>query len=336
DPFVQADATIANTHGGTGLGLAISKRLVRMMGGKLWVESQVGQGSTFSFTVQVDLDMTHQGNGFESSRMLLNRPPLEIRGGVDPTARILVVEDNPVNQLVVLKMFKRLGLMPDLAKDASDVFRLIAGERYDMILLDLQLPGADGFELAMRIRERERESGGVPTVLVAFTASAFESDRRRCLEVGMNDFLSKPARVDDIKRILIRWLREPRPHSMPESCSSLGMGLNLATLDGLRQDLEDAFDSVMEISLMSMGERLVLLREAVMEGSFDRVMRIAHPFKATCRQFGAERTGALLEQLEVMGRAGNLRDMTELMQRIDPEVQAVIKSLREHGHREMG
>ncbi|MBF0584895.1 MAG: response regulator, partial [Magnetococcales bacterium] len=343
DSFVQADASTYRQYGGTGLGLAISRRLVDLFGGRIWVESEVGQGSTFSFTVNVAVDDSVVCRPSEAPAcQIRSRPELSIKEQSDSfisrmaAARILIVEDNPINQLVVLKMFKRLGIHPALAKDGKELHQKVSSEYYDIILMDLQLPDANGLDLAKWLRQLEQDEGRTPTVLVAFTASAFESDRRRCLEIGMDDFLCKPARISDIERILIRWLKDPNSNSAvnkkgPHSC--LSVELNYATLESLRLDLQESFDNVVEVVLMNLNERLLVLREAQEKGDLHRLADTAHQLKATCRQFGAERTGALMEQLELMSHSGNDQGIATMIACIGTELETVTHLLRAHlGH----
>ncbi|MBF0191025.1 MAG: response regulator [Magnetococcales bacterium] len=210
EAFAQADPSIARRFGGTGLGLAISVRLARMLDGRLWVESEPDQGSRFFLEVPVRL----AASAPPGSQMVIPSPlpPSPKRLA---QARVLLVEDNSLNQMVILKMFRRLGVTPELAVSGAEVRAWMEKERFDMIFLDLELPDASGHDLALWQRNRERSLGLSPSVLVAFTASTFESDRLRCLEVGMNDFLSKPTRMEELKTMLGRWLGgdSPRPAS---------------------------------------------------------------------------------------------------------------------------
>ncbi|MBF0273185.1 MAG: response regulator [Magnetococcales bacterium] len=213
DAFAQADSTIARRFGGTGLGLAISVRLARMLDGRLWVESEPDRGSCFFLEVPVTL----------APGEALQRPsPATVPSAfASPErlaqARILLAEDNTLNQMVILKMFRRLGVTPELAISGAQVQERVEEQRYDLIFLDLELPDASGHDLAIWLRKRERTLALSPAVLVAFTASTFESDRLRCLEVGMNDFLSKPTRMNDLKAMLGRWLREESRLPAPPS-----------------------------------------------------------------------------------------------------------------------
>jgi two-component system, sensor histidine kinase len=214
-PFVQADTSTTRRYGGTGLGLAISRRLVEMMGGEIDVASEEGRGSTFRFTVRLGLS--------PAAATTASRPPIHFdraRGGPaavpaptpSPTpdqtdlARLLLVEDNPMNQRVVTLMTERLGYAIDVVSDGRAAIEAVSsGTSYDLILMDCHLPELDGFEATRRIRQLDGEAGWTP--IVALTASAYAADRQRCLDAGMNDFLAKPITFALYASTLKRWLK---------------------------------------------------------------------------------------------------------------------------------
>ncbi|MBF0626658.1 MAG: response regulator [Magnetococcales bacterium] len=215
--FVQADASIYGKYGGTGLGLAISKRLVEIMQGTIWAESTPGQGSVFYLSIPAPvLENAPTQDGVEP---VLEIAPLSIAlpaavafSGVEMERRlkgmtVLMVEDDPLNQLVILKMLKKIGCCPDLAANGREALEMIAAKEYALVLMDVQMPEMDGLTAVRILRERERETGQkIPRKVIAMTAFAMAEDRQRCLEAGMDDFLCKPIRNHDLTAMLFRWL----------------------------------------------------------------------------------------------------------------------------------
>jgi PAS domain S-box-containing protein len=214
DKFTQADASTTRRYGGTGLGLAISRQLVGLMGGDMRVESEEGEGSTFWFTVPLQK---------QAREAALPAPqPSDVRGfrelkrvRFEAGVRILLVEDNITNQQVALGILEKLGLEADAVNNGVEALKALETIPYDLVLMDVQMPVMDGIEATRRIRNVEREpptsdlrpptSGRLP--IVAMTAHAMEGDRERCLDAGMNDYLSKPIDPQALADVLRRWLR---------------------------------------------------------------------------------------------------------------------------------
>ena len=198
DAFTQADGSTTRRYGGTGLGLSISAKLAALMGGRLWVESEPGTGSHFHFTAMLDrVDAALEGARERPVRVAVPA------GETAPwaTLRILLVEDNRVNQLVAKAFLKRDGHAVTIVDNGVLAVAAAIGTNFDAILMDLQMPEMGGLDATVAIRAHEQQTGAhVP--IIAMTAHAMQGDRERCLAAGMDDYISKPISVADIRRVL--------------------------------------------------------------------------------------------------------------------------------------
>ncbi len=201
--FEQADSSLTRNHGGTGLGLAITRGLAQLMGGAAGAHSTPGVGSTFWFTAVLArasiASFPTDMNGRDG------RSAVAAEADRDPTieGRILLAEDNPTNQFVMTKLLRNMGLQVDLAENGLEVIERLRLQPYDLILMDVQMPKMDGLAATRIIRALPQRSD---TPIVALTANAFVDDRDRCLDAGMNGFLSKPVEARLLRETLEQWL----------------------------------------------------------------------------------------------------------------------------------
>jgi len=198
EAFSQADTSTTRRFGGTGLGLTICARLVELMGGKIWLESLEGQGSTFHFTVQV------QGVAPVVKAPALPMPPST------PESRallVLLVEDHPINQMLATTLLKKWGHTVVLAKNGQEAVDLFPTQDWDVVLMDMQMPVMGGLDATRLIRSSEPV--GQRTPIIAMTANAMESDRQACLEAGMDDHLAKPFNAGTLQSKLIHFTGGP-------------------------------------------------------------------------------------------------------------------------------
>jgi len=202
DAFTQADSSVTRQYGGTGLGLAICKRLVELMGGQIGVYSQPGQGSCFWFEVPLPViqENAPEETTAQPSGSALNSHELD---GV----RVLLVEDNPVNQKVAIRMLQKLGCVVELAENGQQALEKLERASYDIVLMDMQMPVMDGLTATRLLRQREQQTGH-HQVVIALTANAMQTDRELCLEAGMDDYLSKPLTLDALQVMLLRWVAQ--------------------------------------------------------------------------------------------------------------------------------
>jgi signal transduction histidine kinase/ActR/RegA family two-component response regulator len=200
--FTQGDASITRRYGGTGLGLAISKKLITLMGGEISAQSEPGKGSVFWFTLPVRAPLN------SSTRVALPLPPpapQPLPAQRSARGRLLLVEDNVVNQKVAMHMLVKMGYEVDVAEDGRQALQRLAAVSYEAVLMDCQMPEMDGYEATRHIRDPSSAVLDHDVPVIAMTANAFAEDRDRCIAAGMNDFLSKPVDRTTLAQVLEKW-----------------------------------------------------------------------------------------------------------------------------------
>jgi len=201
-PFSQVDASSTRKYGGTGLGLAICRKLVHMMHGEIEVQSELGVGSSFIFTLLVQLSHSDDKNTNESSEIERNHQTA-------CSLKILLVEDIAMNQVLTCRLLSTLGCKANVVSSGGECLELLKSERFDLIFMDLHMPGIDGITATKQIRLREKENSEVsPSFICALTANVMVRDREACLAAGMNDILPKPLRINELKKMLERVVKD--------------------------------------------------------------------------------------------------------------------------------
>jgi CheY-like chemotaxis protein len=210
-PFTQVDGSTTRKYGGTGLGLAISKQLVELMRGEIGLESEEGIGSTFWFTVVFEKQLARIGSAEvlaeiegEGAECVATRPA--ISQSFKRKIRILVAEDNPVNQKVAQALLRKMGLQADVVANGQEAVNALQTIPYDLVLMDCQMPEMDGYEATSKIRQQGSKALNPGIPIIAMTALAMQGDREKCIQAGMNDFIAKPVQQRELAKMLARWL----------------------------------------------------------------------------------------------------------------------------------
>ena len=447
ESFSQVDASTTRRYGGTGLGLAISKRLTELMGGRMWVESEVGSGSTFHFAMRMEaaprtattredadvvrgkrilivddnaanrevvkrhalswgmlprqthspreaLEWVQRGDPFDVALLDMQIPemdgvmlaraiqrhldgetlPLVLltsvgrrRDDLDSSVafaghltkpikasqlyealvlalgtgsraavvqrapssvaeegsteraqlRILVAEDNAVNQRLALLLLEKLGCRADVARTGLEVVEAVRAQPYDLVLMDVEMPEMDGIEATRRIRIAGRHGATLPRI-IAVTANAMQGDRDACLAAGMDDYLTKPIRLEELDAALRRC--EPRAAVMSAPLPRVADVLELNALEQLREaGGADFVDELAGAFLAATPSLIETLRSACVDGDAQQLHRGAHTLKAQARTFGAGSLADACQRLEALGAAGTLNGAAELVEQIAEE-----------------
>jgi two-component system, sensor histidine kinase and response regulator len=253
--------------------------------------------------------------------------------------RVLVAEDNQVNQKVAVKMLERLGYRADVAANGLEAVEALSRIPYSAVLMDVQMPEMDGYEATTEIRRREK-SGERRTPIIAMTANAMEGDREKALEAGMDDYVSKPVKVEELDAVLERWLLQDED-KVGHDTSALGAASGTAApdgsidhsvLEGLRELQEegepDVLKELIELFLEDIPSQLKALREAEERDDAMSVERTAHTLKGSSGNMGATRMATLCAELEEVGGSGNLANAPELLEQLKAEFDRVRTVLR--------
>ncbi|MCC7141635.1 MAG: response regulator [Candidatus Eisenbacteria bacterium] len=339
--FTQADASTTRKFGGTGLGLAISRQLVALMGGEIGAESQPGRGSTFWFTLPL-----LPGSGSET------RPQVEAIAApaIEPRRyRVLVAEDNPVNQKVTQSQIERLGYRVDVVANGLEVVEALGRIRYDIILMDCRMPDMDGFEATRAIRRSEGAGRHVP--IIALTASTLPQELHRCSDAGMDDYLIKPAKLEDLQRALTRHLKpgsEPdwQPFEPGRCLPSLGVAspdadtsqpvdwTQLDQLVGIQDARHTEFArGLFETFLRDAPVRMAQAAVALDLGRAPEFALAMHTLKSASSNVGAVRFSRMAAQHEAAAQSGDLNGVRRSWPDLARELDLVKKAIRDEARK---
>ncbi len=335
DAFTQADASTARRYGGSGLGLAICSRLVKLMGGHIALQSELGQGSRFTVTLPMG-DVAAAESAPLSAPLELN----EVAQARDRFAglKVLVAEDHPVNELLMNQLLQRLHCQVRNARDGEQAVAQWSAGDVDLVLMDVQMPGVNGLQATRRIRELEIERQLPHTPIVAVTANAMNGDREACLAAGMDGYVPKPLSPQALMRAMDEALlhaagQPPRAPSYPvpddadkhspAAASALDVPKLLRRLDGDRATLH-ALAVAMRTDL---GQRLQQLQAALNAQDADQAIAHAHGLKGSLGSMTAERGARLAKGLELAARSRDWKLFARALPLMQAEAQQIDAAL---------
>ncbi len=295
EPFAQADESTTRNYGGTGLGLSISQQIIKGMGGEINVTSRENQGSTFSFSLT-----------FKKSEAEVSKPERPQQTGSSPadqkdieskSLRVLLVEDNEINQKVAVHQLRQLGYSPDTAHDGVEAVSCANANTYDVILMDCQMPNQDGYSATKEIKRTLSE----PPYIIAMTANAMQEDREKCLQAGMDDYLTKP--VDPLQ------LGDLLEKLAPTEPTQIKIPADPIDFDRLSASCGQDPQMIKEISQEYIAQAKTTLSEiseAIHQEDSDALQRLAHRLRGSSAICGMTAMAAPLTQLEELGKIQSL------------------------------
>jgi PAS domain S-box-containing protein len=324
--FNQINVQQTYKHSGTGLGLAISKQLVELMGGQISVVSEEEKGSTFWFTINLEKTLKAIETQKESH---------EVKANVVSTAstsstydfshhKVLVAEDNPVNQQVALHFLQRLGINAEVAANGFEVLNALSRSAYDAVLMDCQMPEMDGFEATQLIRESDGINKNI--TIIAMTAIAMQGDRERCIAAGMNDYIAKPIIFDELRKTISKYFNDESDiHVTLEQVMDTKVLDNLHALE--QNSLTHITAEVLEIYLSHAPTCLRDLQTALEKGDAEAIANAAHNLKGSSSTLGMKQMTKLCASLEAKGRNKDLDGVLELLNQAKDEFEKISKAI---------
>ncbi|MFW5712054.1 MAG: ATP-binding protein [Spirochaetota bacterium] len=325
DAFTQAERAITNRYGGTGLGLSITRRLVHIMNGSIEVESTYGEGT--QFTVEMSFAIARDIEGIETDRETARQvaaafTPLAKPGEAEPEKiRILLVEDNITNQRFAEALFSKLNCYADIAYDGAEALLSLERFPYDIIFMDVQMPVMDGIAATEKLRAGAAGKMNTHTPIVAMTAQAFSQDRDRCLNAGMDDYISKPVVPEKLSAIIKKWvpgsyyLNETDTTGEAPMSSSENSNLPIFDREAFRKRCiydEDLEQTILHGSMADLNGQVQQLKQNFQNRDCQQLERTAHALKGTAGTLSALRLHASAQQLELIARMANQQDSKDI------------------------
>jgi len=345
EPFTQADTSTTRKYGGTGLGLGITARLVEMMGGAIWVQSDLGRGSTFHFTTRFVVSKQTSANKPPLSELPDSTPVLSASAAALPAGdastpretpppsgiTVLLAEDNPVNRALAQRLLEKHGFSVLLAENGREALECLQRERERIaaILMDIQMPEMDGLDAIRAIRGTEQEIGGHMPI-IALTAHAMSGDREKCLAAGADDYLTKPLHTPDLLAALDR-LNGQKTNVAPavshekgaddDSLPILDVAGTLRRMDGQRE----LFEEVLQLFADEWPKNKQEIQAALDSADSNTSERLAHSLKGASASLGAARLSRAAFELEKLARAGRLEEARDQWKIVEDETATLLK-----------
>lgn len=332
DAFSQADTSTTRNFGGTGLGLAIVRRLVSAMGGTLRLDSALGRGS--SFFVTIPLDLPSQNFVLSADKEVTEDDHSHLIEGLN----ILVAEDNAINQRLISAVLNKWHCRFTIANNGREAIQQAAKGEFDLILMDCQMPEVDGFTATKTIRTNMQNKKRIP--IIAMTANALRGDREQCLNAGMDDYITKPVRMPELKHMIAQWCKHSsmdkstgRNHEADQSLSNVI--IDFSAIESLRalpgESSQSLFDEQVPAFLREARGTIVEIESALRSKDFSAASRLAHRLKTSCGIMGAVAMTEICETIEEIANtnpveaSGKIQNLGRSLETSFEEASAILQ-----------
>ncbi len=331
DNFTQVDGSTTRKYGGTGLGLAISRKLVGMMSGEIRAESKPGRGSAFHFTARFGIG--HKvAEQDDPTRLpisnMANTLQSPLSKGGSSCLHILLAEDNILNQRVAVRILEKEGHTVQVVSNGLEALEALEKERFDLVLMDVQMPLMDGIETTLIIRNSKNGRFDTGIRIIALTAHAFKEDRERCLKAGMNGYIAKPFKKRDITALIKQSAPAHTETDMKTTAASdksdvLNTSEAMERLDGDEELLKEIWD----VFIDDAPKQMEILKKAIDTGDTVLTERQAHSLKSAAANIGANLMRSKAFETELAARDRNLNDVHILYEQLEYELKRVLQAL---------
>lgn len=327
-PFSQTDASITRQYGGTGLGLTISKQLIQLMNGDIQVTTEENKGSTFSFDILLQLPTN------DEIAIMTSNQTHQVDHDItfDQDIKILMAEDNLVNQTIAKKIFSTLGLQIEVVENGSEAIKQLSQRQFDLVFMDVQMPVMDGYSATKAIRDSNSTVMQHDISIIALTANALSGDRDKCLAVGMNDYMSKPFTKQELKNMLVKWLK----NSVKIKTSSINTEIDTdSTTQSIHKkhaanhifdpnifiamlgiDDQDILINIGQLYLKDTPQQLEAIKQAIIQDNREQVSKLAHRLKGSSRSIAANAIADTACEMEKHAESLSNEELYELFKKM--------------------